>query len=176
MYHPMKDGLGYSDSPKDDNTFLVTFAGDSSSSIPQVRDFCYIRAAELAVQHNAPYFQVLDEKIYLSYELRYWPGNNLTPVTSRNPPQQPVVYSSPDTSAFTQRYPIPEANLQIRLLTAKTPDALPAAYFLKQANTDQIPLAPETQKNLATLPSVEGPVTLPPAPTPVPKPPPIPEQ
>ncbi|HVT79489.1 MAG TPA: hypothetical protein VHM90_02440 [Phycisphaerae bacterium] len=171
-YHPLKQGVGYTDVPVGTDSVLVTFSGDSSMSVAETRKYALIRASELAALRGMPYFKITNEHVYITHSSTYWPPTESTYVTSvenRHGVNRPFIVRDYDPG-YTQFYTLTEDQLQVKLSPQGGEGAIPAAYLLRQARAENIKLAPGVEEKLASLPGSSGPAAIPPAPTPTTKP------
>jgi len=51
---------GYSDTQLGENMFKVTFRGNGYTSSERALDFCLLRCADLAIEHEFPYFIIIN--------------------------------------------------------------------------------------------------------------------
>jgi len=165
VYHPLKDGVGFTDLPIGTNSFEVTYSGTDSMSAMEARQYCLFRAAELAVLHGAPYFQIIEEHIYLSYGSEYWSGG-WAPAYARWGWRGGWGYVY--DPGYIQAYSIPEITMRIQLAMEPGPNTIPAAYLIQKALQMNVKLTPGVTERAAGMPS--GPATIPPPPLPVPRP------
>jgi hypothetical protein len=73
-FHPLKGGVGYSDTQLQDNRFSVSFAGDSSTPRDKVEQFLLYRAAQLTLANGYDHFVVADEATDRSTEYHGFGG------------------------------------------------------------------------------------------------------
>jgi hypothetical protein len=59
-YQPKGSSGGFSEIQLAPDSFVVTFAGNEHTSAEQVRDFALLRAAEVVLANNLPYFAIVD--------------------------------------------------------------------------------------------------------------------
>jgi hypothetical protein len=170
-FHPLKDGVGFSEIPVGQDAYQVTFVGNSSMSVAETRQNCLLRASELAALRSVPYFQITSERVFLSYGSHDWPGTDtayVETIPDRRGRTRAIIHRvySPD---YTEVYMIPEVTMQIRI-TADAANAIPAAYLLRQAQQNKTKLSPGVAERIANLPVPDSPVELPPPPAPTTKP------
>jgi hypothetical protein len=67
-FHPLKGGVGYSDTQLQMNRFSVSFAGDSSTARDKVDQYLLYRAAQLTLANGYDYFTVMDKQTDRSTE------------------------------------------------------------------------------------------------------------
>ena len=166
VYHPLKGGVGFMEIPTGTDTFQISYLGDSGSAVPEARRFAMLRASELAVLRDMPYFQITQEQIFLSYGSRYWPGSDTRYVETypdRRGHVRAYIYHAYDPG-YTEFYMVPDVEMQVRLTTDAAAPSIPAAYLLRQAQADKIKLSAGVAERLPSLPDASGPVTLPPEP------------
>jgi hypothetical protein len=165
VYHPLRGGVGYTDLPIGPNTYEVTYSGTSDMPVGQARWFCLLRSSELSVLRNDPYFQILDEHVYLDYGSYYYPGQ-----------YDPYYYGwgrhghwgYVHEPGYIQPYTLPEVTMKVELSPQPGPKTIPAAYLIRQAEARKIKLTPGVAERAAGMPS--EPATIPPPPPPAPKP------
>jgi hypothetical protein len=170
-YHPLREGVGFTEIPLGQNAFQVTFTGESSMRVAEARQYCLTRAAELAVMRDMPFFQIMDERIFIGHGSSYMPpmyspayrGRGRYGYWGRG-------YGGFYEPGYVQTYTIPEVTMVIHLTTPDAPNAIPAAYLLRQAKERDVKLSPGVEERLAGLPLVTGEVRLPAAPEPATKP------
>jgi len=170
-YHPLKNGVGFSEVPIGSDGFQISYTGDSNMSVTEARRMAMIRASELAVLQNKPYFQVQGEQIYVSAGTRYFPATDVPYVQTfrdRAGRTRAYIYHSYDPG-YVEQYTVPDVEMQVRLTTESAAPSIPASYLLRQAEADKIPLSPGVPERLSGLPAV-GDVTLPPEPAPATRP------
>jgi hypothetical protein len=164
-YHPLRGGIGFTEVPLGNETYQVTYVGNRS--LAECRQYCLTRAAELAVLRGNPYFQILDERVYMSYGTAYYPGYGGGYYGGGRHGGYWVHSYSP---GYAEVYPLPEVTMQIRLCQPNEPNAIPAAYILREALARKVELSPEVAERVAALPPVPAPVAIPPAPPPATQP------
>ncbi len=77
-YRPLEHHYGYSDSQVGKDEFEVTFLGNADTSYERAFDFAQLRAAEIALKHQARSFTILDvvnlssARRYMSSSQYYW--------------------------------------------------------------------------------------------------------
>ena len=159
VYHPLRGGVGYSDIPVGLDGYEVTFVGTSDTTVGQARWYCQLRAAELSVLRNDPYFQVLNESVYLKHGTYYFPNavgpNNFGPGTQAYPGFEP---------GSVQPYVAPEVTMKVELSPVPGEKTIPAAYLIREAEHRKIELSPGVAERAAGMP-VESVRTLPPPPS-----------
>jgi hypothetical protein len=69
-YRPLKHQYGYSDQQLGKDEYEVSFLGNGSSSYDRVLDLALLRAAEIALEHQAKHFTVVDV-VHLSSARKY---------------------------------------------------------------------------------------------------------
>ena len=69
-YRPLKHQYGYSEQQVGKDEYEVSFLGNGSSSYDRVLDLALLRAAEIALEHHAEHFTVLDV-VHLSSARKY---------------------------------------------------------------------------------------------------------
>ena len=124
-----------------------------------------------AVLRGKPCFQIQGEQIYVSAGTRYWPPTDTPYVESfrdRNGHTRAFIHHSYDPG-YVEQYTVPDVEMQVRLTDETAAPSIPAAYLLRQAATDKIPLSPGVPERLSGLPAA-GNVTLPPEPAPATRP------
>ncbi|HEY4329045.1 MAG TPA: hypothetical protein VGN88_04855 [Phycisphaerae bacterium] len=172
VYHPLKDGVGFTDVPVGTDNFQITFAGDANMPVAEARRYALLRASELAALRSDPYFQIVDERILLSYGEQYYPGDNtrfVETVNDRHGREHPFVTHFYEPG-YMEHYVIPEVTMQVHLQADAADNTIPASYLLNQAVAEKIKLSPGIEERLATLPGGDAAVTIPPAPAPTTKP------
>jgi hypothetical protein len=165
-YHPLKGGIGYTEVPIGRGSFQVTFAGDSDMSVTETRQYCLTRAAELAVLSNAPYFEITNEHIYVSYGSEYVPGADYGYIGYGH--RRDYHYGYAYDPGYTELYSVPEVMMQIALQQQLGKSSIPAAYLILQAVTAKVPLTPGVAERASQMPS--GPASIPPPPPPTTRP------
>lgn len=171
-YHPLKEGVGYTDVISGWDTVVVTYSGDSSMSVAETRKYALIRAAEIAALRDMPYFEIASEHVYLTRASNYFPPTHSSYVTTvQNPRGQvrPFIVRDYDPG-YTQHFTLIEQNLQARMLALPGEKTIPAAYVLQQARAEKIKLSPGVEEKLAGMPGANGPAHIPEAPDPTTKP------
>jgi hypothetical protein len=77
-YEPLDHHFGYSEKQVGNDVYEVSFVGNGNSSYQRVLDFAMLRAAEIALNHHAKSFVVLDvinrssARSYLTAPQFYW--------------------------------------------------------------------------------------------------------
>ena len=175
-YHPLSNGVGFTEIPFGQDSFQVTYTAEGATPIAEARQYCLTRAAELALLNNQTAFEILDEHIYIGYGTSYSPATYYPTYAGRRGYGGRYyggggVYSPGYVDSFT----LPEVTMQIRFVPPNQPSAIPAAYILREAQSRGTKLSEGIPERLATLPAVSAPPTIPPAPTPTTKPAPKPQ-
>jgi len=170
-YHPLSNGVGFSEIPFGQETFQVTYTSEGATPIAEARQYCLTRAAELTVLHGQAAFEILDEHIYVGYGTSYSPATYYPTYAGRRGYGGRYyggggVYSPGYVDSFT----LPEVTMNVRFVPATVPSAIPAAYILREAESRGVKLSDGVPERLASLPPVSAPPTIPPAPTPTTKP------
>ncbi|MGN6367090.1 MAG: CC0125/CC1285 family lipoprotein [Phycisphaerae bacterium] len=163
VYHPLRGGVGYSDLPVGPDKYEVTYLGTSDMPLGQARWYCLLRASELSVLRNDPYFQIIDERAYLNYGTYYFPGQ-----------YDPYYYGwgrwghwgYAYEPGYLQPYTVPEVTMRIQTKSTPGPKTIPAAYLIHEAEKRDIPLSPGVRENASGMPA--QPATSQPAPRPAP--------
>jgi hypothetical protein len=171
-YHPLKEGVGFTDVPVGPDSVLVTYSGDDTMSVGETRHNALIRAAELAAYRGTPYFEITHEHIYLTRAATYWPPTETTYVTgveNRRGEVRPFIVRDYDPG-YTQDFTQTEEQLEVKFSAQPGPTTIPAAFLLHQALAQHVPLSPGVQERLASMPDVAGPILIPPAPLPTSRP------
>lgn len=171
-YHPLKGGVGFMEVPVGSDGFRVSYIGDTDLSVTEARRFALLRAAELAVLRDDPYFQIVSEQIYVSAGTRYWPPTDAPYVVStrgRDGRTRAYIRHTYDPG-YVESFAIPDVEMQVKLTRDGGAPSIPAAYLLRQAQADKIKLSPGVAERMAGLPNVEAGVALPPEPQPTTKP------
>jgi hypothetical protein len=172
VYHPLKNGLGYIETPVGPDGYQISFVGDTGMSATEARRFALLRASELAALRNMPFFRITEEHIIINYGTHYWPGT-YTPITETvrtRHGETAVVVTHVYDPGYMEYYSVPEAEVQVQLTADLAAPSIPVAYLLQQALDDKIKLSPGVAEHMAALPPVTGSVTIPPPPTPTTKP------
>jgi len=172
-YHPLKGGEGFTEVPVGPDSYQISFIGDADMSITEARRYALVRAAELAALHDRGYFQIQNERIYVSASSRYWPSSDTPYVETRHgrDGREWAVIRHSYEPGYVETYAIPDVEMQVQLTASAAAPSIPAGYLLRQAQADRIKLSPGVAERLAGLPS--GAVALPPEPTPTTKPAPV---
>ena len=167
VYRPLQGGIGFLEVPTGADAFQVSYIGDSNMSVTEARRFAMLRAAELAALRNVGYFQIVGERIYLSYGTQYWPGTSYyVGGGGRRGYGRAYVYEP----GYVEGYTVPDVEMQVRLTADSAMPAIPAGYLLRQAMVDKIELSPGVAERVGTMPEGAGAVALPAAPVPTTKP------
>ncbi|HUO07922.1 MAG TPA: hypothetical protein VM008_06460 [Phycisphaerae bacterium] len=162
VYHPLTGGVGYTDVPIGPNSYEVTFTGDADMPVGEARWYCLVRSAELAVLRNDPYFEILDQQVYLDYGSYYYPGNYGAVYYGRG---RHAYWGYGYDPGYVQPYALPEVTIRVGISREPGPETIPAGYLISEAAKRKVPLTPGVSERAATMPS--QPVPLPPPPPPM---------
>jgi hypothetical protein len=164
VYHPLSGGVGYTETPVGPDALQVTYVGPADMPVAEARDYAMLRAAELAVLRNDPYFQILNEQGYVNHGLQYWPGEDYTYVGGSwgGRHRHPVIYHT-WTPGYWEPYTIPQYTLTVRPTTNPAANAVPANYLIQRALRAKIKLTPSVPERAAGMP-LNVPANAPPPP------------
>ena len=161
-YHPLNGGVGFTELPIGPDRYEVTYSGTSETPVAEARWFAMLRSAELSVLRNDPYFEILEEHVYLSYGAYYFPGGTNSYFYGWYY-QGPGGY--PPQPAYIQPYSVPEVSMKVELLPQPGPKTIPAAYLIREAEHRKIPLSPGVAERALGMPSEPTPLPPPPPPS-----------
>ncbi len=171
-YHPLKEGVGFTDVPVGPDSELITYSGASSMSVGETRHDALIRAAEMAALRGTPYFEITREHIYLTRAASPLPPIETANVTGAEDHQgeaQPFIVRDYDPG-YTQNFTLIEEQLEVKFAAQPGANTIPAGYLLRQALAEHKTLSPGVEERVASLPDAAGPVAIPAGPSPTTKP------
>jgi hypothetical protein len=127
-YQPLGDRYGYSEQQISNSVYEVSFRANGHSSYQRALDFAMLRAAEIALSHDAKSFAILDvanlssARPYHSPTHPYWTTALFMSPADQSilPPAGPVTWTFPSYQVIdfpeTRIYYRPGAKLYIKLL------------------------------------------------------------
>jgi hypothetical protein len=145
MYHPYNGSSGYSDALVAPGQYEVNFVTPSDGTTTQAMHLAIVRAAELAVLSDHPYFELLQSQGAIRQSSSYFPPtidwyNGV--YTSRR--GERIFVNQPYwTPGYVDYYAQPQAVLQVKMLAAPTPTALEARQVLADAVREGIKISPD---------------------------------
>jgi hypothetical protein len=136
-YRHFNGEYGYSDSPISADQYEVSYVGESDVSPTQARDYATLRAAEVAIQHNKAYFEILKSDWSQRTDTVAVPGDTYVNTTGTKGSRFTTVTQTP---GYIRNYASPTSVMTIRLLDQKTGSSLDANQVLAEASQKGIKL------------------------------------
>ncbi|HVX84061.1 MAG TPA: hypothetical protein VH253_04525 [Phycisphaerae bacterium] len=161
VYHPLRNGVGFTDTPVGPDSYQITYVGPEDMPIAESRDYALLRAAELAALRDDPYFQILNEQGYVSQGMQYWPGEDVTYFGgfAGRWHRYPVVYHAWAPGYF-EPYTVPQYTLTVRVTPQPLANVVPANYLIQRAADEHIKLSPGVLEKSRGMPTAV-PATMP---------------
>lgn len=116
------DAGGYSTNRLSTEAFEVRFDGNGFTDPKRAYDFAFLRAAEVALEHNFPYFVLIGHQDDTSTEIIYGTPTTYTSGTV-NTYGNSATYSG-TTTTYGNDIPVTKPSLALRIFCLETPDAL----------------------------------------------------
>jgi hypothetical protein len=154
-YHPLRGGVGYTDTPVGPDLVQVAYVGPADMSMTQAREYALLRAAEISVLRNDPFFQVVHEQGYITEGERYVPGENFAYVGGWGGRyhRHPVIFHE-WTPGYFEPYSIPEYTMTVRPTAQAGAGAVPANYLIQRAQSRKVKLSPGVAERAAGMPTM----------------------
>jgi hypothetical protein len=149
-YHPYDGSTGYSETPMKPDEFEVGFSAPSDLSSTQAHYYATVRAAEMALERNKPYFEIVQGRESARYDTVDSPGTAMIN-TSRTRDARGVNSSFStvhQTPGYTRTYASPTSILLVRFQDTATPASLDAREILRSAQQKGIKLSHQTLSRL----------------------------
>jgi hypothetical protein len=113
---------GYSTSRLSTEIFEVRFSGNGFTDPKRAYDFAFLRAAEVALEYNFPYFELLGHQDDTSTEILQTAPTSYT-TGAVNTYGGSGAYSS-TTTTYRNDIPVMKPSLSLRILGLESPDSL----------------------------------------------------
>jgi hypothetical protein len=149
-YHPYDGSVGYSESPVKPDEVEVGFSAPSELSSTQAHYYATVRAAEMALERDKPYFEIVQGRESARYETVDAPGT-ATINTTRTRDNRGVRSSFStvnQTPGYTRTYASPTSILLVRFHEKSSPTTLDAREILRGAQQKGIKLSQQTLSRL----------------------------
>lgn len=113
IYHPYRSGVGFAEKPANGGSILVSFQASEKRGREEIRDWCLLRAAELAVDRGKAYFEIDEE--YFRTDNRAHPPE-MPQLASLDADGKPVYTSTSRAFLGSDRQEYVSANMLIRFM------------------------------------------------------------
>jgi hypothetical protein len=149
-YHPYDGSIGYSETPMRPDEFEVGFSAPSELSSTQAHYYATVRAAEVALERNKPYFEIVQGRESARYDTVDSPGTAMINTTRSGDGRgnRSTFSTINQTPGYTRTYASPTSILLVRFQDTATPASLEARDILRGAQQKGIKLSQQTLNRL----------------------------